>query len=61
MITAYRGEIHVTKDETETLADLACIVKFIYTRLIREGDSPMMAVLKIIKHVFVGFTYGIEE
>ena len=61
MITAYRGEIRATTDEAEALADLACIVKFIYTRLTKEGDSPVTAVLKIIKYVLIGFTYKIVE
>lgn len=61
MITAYRGEIRATIDEAEALADMACIVKFIYTRLTKEGDSPVTAVLKIIKYVLIGFTYKIVE
>ena len=58
MITAYRGRIQVTSDEMK--GDLAGVSKYIYWKLTRMGNSPVMAVFKIISWVLIGLTYKIE-
>ncbi len=60
MITAYRGRIQVTSDEKEMKGDLASVSKYIYWKLTRMGNSPVMAVFKIISWVLIGLTYKIE-
>ena len=60
MITAYRGRIRVTQDETEMKGDLAGVSKYIYWSLTEMGNSPVMAVFKIIAWVLIGLTYEIE-
>ena len=54
MLTAYRGRIRVTTDETEMKGDLACVSKCIYLELTKMGNSPVMAVCKIISWVLMG-------
>ena len=60
MITAYRGRIQVTMDETEMKGDLASVSKYIYWSLTEMGNSPVMAVCKIISWVLMGMTYEME-
>ncbi len=60
VITAYRGRIQVTSDEKEMKGDLAGVSKYIYWKLIRMGNSPVMAVCKIISWVLMGMTYEME-
>ena len=60
MLTAYRGRIRVTTDETDMKGDLACFSKCIYLELTKMGNSPVMAVCKIISWVLMGMTYEME-
>ena len=60
MLTAYRGRIRVTQDETEMKGDLASVSKYIYWSLTEMGNSPVMAVCKIISWVLMGMTYEME-
>lgn len=43
MITAYRGRIRVTTDETEMKGDLACVSKCIY----KEGKSRVCERIRV--------------
>ncbi len=60
MITAYRGRIQITQDEVEMKGDLAGVSKYIYWSLTRMGNSPVLAVFKIISWVVIGLTYKIK-
>lgn len=50
----------MTMDETEMKGDLASVSKYIYWSLTEMGNSPVMAVFKIIAWVLIGLTYEIE-
>ena len=50
----------MTSDEKEMKGDLAGVSKYIYWKLTRMGNSPVMAVFKIISWVLIGLTYKIE-